>query len=61
MAMKDLDAEFERIGNEMLAEAARVKCSAIDYRDGLKTIRHLIDTAISASNEMDEGEGDDDV
>lgn len=49
---------FEDIGNEVLAAAARVPCGIGAYQDGLKTILHLVETALQASIEMDIVEGE---
>jgi hypothetical protein len=59
MAKNTPDDEFEQIGEECLAAAAKVDCSPGVYRAGLRGISDQIQVAIDASAEMDDDEGDD--
>ncbi len=44
---------FDSLVQEFLDKAAKVKCSAHEYRDGLRYAIEEVRTAIQASEEMD--------
>ena len=54
--MKDTEEKFEDIIQSALADAARVDCSASEYRQHLRYWIEVIKTTIAASEEMDGGD-----
>lgn len=45
--------EFEKIGEDASRNAAKVKCSTEEYREGLRVIIERLRIDIDASEEMD--------
>jgi hypothetical protein len=46
-------SEFEKIAEETSQRAARVRCDAATYREGLRTIIDTLRTDLDANKEMD--------